>query len=439
MKRMFSNYRVWPLLMAITTSAVVLYTGCKKNDSAGPSFGKNLLDDAKSFYENDVILNESKRSTDTLALKEGAMGKPGLMKKIGRLLKWNEAQEYTLNGTHFLVTPLDENIRPFANKEYEAARCLIFYKDGASNMQMHIMEMVGQKSKPINGSVQEVAVAAFKNFNSGKNIMLGAVESNILFYDAQYKYEKGFRVTNQLQGAPLRLQHTIQVSKRPVLSTTGQRTTEADGCTIHYLVGYHYDLATGEWIDYEILTTWAECPQGENPPSFGGAGGSSGGSTPTDQCFNDCTANMLSLSSEAAVASDLVSFDVSDGIGSFGRLTKWQKPRWVCLKNLTWVLISEEEGQIELANPRSNQWSWKYLEHKSITFSGASYGGSVTPDNGSGTPSFVAGTRNVLVAGMELHFNVTYAPICDCPLIKLVAQSYSVPYTAHAIFPAKPN
>jgi len=214
--------------------------------------------------------------------------------------------------------------------------------------------------------------------------------------------------------------------------------TEDDGCVIHYLVAYHYDPGTGQWIDYVILTTWAECPQTENPPPYGGEGGPSGtgtDTTPKNQCAEDCTNNIFHLSDGAQVTSELESFEVTP----LNAFTKWQKPRWVCLKSLTWALFSEEVGQIQLVTPTANKWQWKFLEHRSITFSGISIGGTVTPDNGEGTPSFTAGTRNVLVAGMALTFNVKYSPICDCPLINLITQPYSIPYSANALFAAKPN
>jgi hypothetical protein len=151
-----------------------------------------------------------------------------------------------------------------------------------------------------------------------------------------------------------------------------------------------------------------------------------GGEEEENSCQQEFLNHPTQLSDGASTASEIVSEEVV----AIDNLTKWKKPKWVCLKNLTWALFSQEEGQVELVDAQTNKWQWKNLEHKKITYSGTSYGGTVTPDDGVGTPSFTAGTQNILYAGMEVSFNVTYAPICNCPGVNLILPPYSIPYTA---------
>lgn len=148
-------------------------------------------------------------------------------------------------------------------------------------------------------------------------------------------------------------------------------------------------------------------------------------------CVSECESNPTFLSDNAVTGSQIESINVVD-INGF---KKYKTIKWYPLENLTWKLISQEEGIVELVDVSTDKWVWNSLVHKSITFKGMSPGGNVTPNQGIGTPSFVAGTPNVLYAGITLDFAVTYAPVCDdCPLIQLAIRPYTIPYTAQGGF-----
>jgi len=407
MKKNFSrNYKLL-LVFFISTAAILLYTGCKKYATPAAGTGSLLSEDARSWYENDVIQNEIKNSKDTLPLKKGLVRKPGLMKQIGGLLKWNDAMEYNDKGTSFLVTPLDEDIKPFANKDYEAGRCLIFYKDAAGDMQMRIMEMIGQKGMPINGTIQEIASAAFHNYTTGKNISQGRINTNILFYNRDYKYEKGFAIRTGAAGRELRLQNSKQAAKRPPLSTMNKRESEADGCTIHYLVGYHYDTGTGQIVDYEILTTWAECPDGETYPSYGGGGGDGGVAPlpPTDECVIGAAHVLDEMTTNVTVVNNTVSISLEAEYA----LTRTKKYDWVVLQSVGWSIHSFETGvHVKNSNPDpSLSWQWQSLKNNGIGMSGVSIGGNIDYSVIRAIPS--VGKYNAI---MDLDFKVKYSIAC---------------------------
>lgn len=161
-----------------------------------------------------------------------------------------------------------------------------------------------------------------------------------------------------------------------------------------------------------------------------------GGGDETNECVESFLGNPTQLSDGVQTASEVISENVS----TIDAITKWKKPEWVCLKSLTWALNSREEGQVQLVDPQTNKWEWKFLNHiQGLSFVGASYGGTVTPLEDVGTPSFVAGTSNILYAGMEVKFKVKYSPVCNCPGVDLILTPYTIPYTAGAIFSAKPD
>lgn len=406
MKKILSRSAALLLTLVVSATLVLLYTACKKYDNPGGDSNLPLLQAAQNWYQTDVIENEIKNSNDTLPLTKGVVRKPGRMKQIGGLLKWQEAREYTYNGINFLVTPLNENSKPFANTAYEAGRCLIFYRDAASKMQMHVMEMVGQKGLPINGTLQDIARASFSNYADGKNVSLGKANASILFYNKEYKYEKGFVIAGNAAGNKLmRLQEVKQGSKRPVLSTVSQRVTEEDWCTVYYLVGYHYDPVTGQIADSEILAVRTECPNGETPPPYGGSGGSSSPPPPDDECAIGALNAINEISNNATVVNNTVSITTE----SEGMQMRTKKYQWVILQGIGWNITSFETGvHIKTRNTNPNlTWVWQSLTNNGISLSGWVAGGHIEPKLMQAIPS--VGKYNAI---MDLTFNVEYSVAC---------------------------
>jgi hypothetical protein len=134
------------------------------------------------------------------------------------------------------------------------------------------------------------------------------------------------------------------------------------------------------------------------------------------------------------VVSETISTQVSD-IDDF---TKHKDPVWRILRNVTWSLYSHETGIIKLVDVANNKWQWESLFHSGISMAGMPVGGTVSFNNGIGTPSFTPGTPNILYAGMSVSFSVTYAPVCNCPGVNLFLPPTTIPYVANAIWDAKP-
>lgn len=151
----------------------------------------------------------------------------------------------------------------------------------------------------------------------------------------------------------------------------------------------------------------------------------------------NCAENCAMIFTDLVSNSMTASYTVSTQVGDVDDFRKSKIMKWVILTNPTFQLISIESGIVKLVDKQSNIWNWESLTHQNITMAGNPIGGAVSFNQGVGTPSFVAGTPNVLYAGMSLDFNVTYHPICNCSVPNLLDQS--VNYNSTIIgWPAKP-
>ncbi len=216
------------------------------------------------------------------------------------------------------------------------------------------------------------------------------------------------------------------VAKPKDKSITGNGPLDnATTCTMWYWVDEYPD---GSEVWTYMYTT---CDDGGG----GGGGGGGSGSTAQDDCANAAYQAADEMSSSSSTSSQIIGMGVTD----IDALTKNVNPTWVCLTNLTWNLVSQEAGTVKLTNAATNRWEWQTLTHVGITKTGGSVGGTVTTDSGTGTPSFTPGTTGILVAGMSVHFNVTYAPAgAHCPVLDIIIQPYTIPYTAGCFFNAAP-
>jgi len=144
--------------------------------------------------------------------------------------------------------------------------------------------------------------------------------------------------------------------------------------------------------------------------------------------------------SDIAEGVEVSSNIVSQSGGTIDNFTKYNNPLWNCLTAKTFNLYSQELGKVSLIDSRNMIWQWEELTHGSISMSGYARGGTVTFNQGVGTPSFTPGTKNVLVAGMELRFTVTYTPAANsCPIVgSLVAPPKHISYVSSCLFNARP-
>jgi hypothetical protein len=227
----------------------------------------------------------------------------------------------------------------------------------------------------------------------------------------------------------------LKANSPEIISGASDDCTGYEYCTWERQCIYHTygDLPSvlecGEWYNTGICWTEYVCGGDLDPCALYGLNCPGA----DDDCSNVCQEVSNALSDV-----QVISEDIDFNITPIDALKKHKNPRWRILKNLTWSLYSQEEGVIKLVDPQTNKWQWESLQHNSISKEGFTVGGTIAYTQGVGTPSFTAGTPNILYAGMSVNVSVTYSPACDCGGANVIIPSFTKNYTSNAIWSAQP-
>lgn len=430
------TFKKTKLLIALTVicgTITLLYTACKKQFGVESLNTNPVVENAKTWFTNEIVNKEK----ELLAAPFSKLPRDSRtrifarMQKLSALLKWEDAHVYNQGGIQFVITPVDQKIKPLKNQNFEACRSIVFFKDNSGKYNMNVIEVLSSKDNSLGIETQEIFGIAFANKQLNTSKQIKSVNADIIFYDANYSYLGSFKTKNgKWSGAKIHLNNKKgATTKKRIASTMNQRTS-CQTCTTWYLVGFWYDMQTGQVVDYEILNQWEECIDNNPPPVYG-----DGNDPGVDyDCLNNCINSANELSNGVQVASETINIDVN----SIDAITKNKNPKWRILKNVTWSLNSQEYGVVKLVDVQTNKWQWESLSHGPITKEGFTLGGTISFTQGVGTPSFTGGTQNILYAGMSLNFEVTYSPVCNCPGVSDIIPPYTASYTSNAIWDAKP-
>lgn len=428
------------LLFFVNILAVFLiFSACKKQYDSTFENTSQLTQSARAWLLNEIKNGSLEDvSITSISARTTLNQKKNWMKQLNDMLEWRNSQEYNKNGIKYVVTPVQQKNKSFSNEDFDGVRYFIFYNDADGKMCMNIIEILSKQKVALKGSLRDIASEAFLNKYLSKETNIENLDANILFYDKNYNPQESFEITHgKWSRNKISLERIKSFDKGDALSTISQRVTEGTGgCETIYTILYEYDTYTGKVLRWWIIDVQEYCPNNNPTPPYGGGGGGGGGTKPptTDDCTKQFLSTPKKLSEGVQVVSELINSNVKD-INTF---TKEKNPEWRCLKSLTWALFSHEKGIVELVDKATNKWQWKSLSHNTITKTGMPYGGTVSSSNGIGTASFTPGTKNVLYAGMSVKFDVTYAPICDCPGVNAILPPYTISYNANALFDAKP-
>lgn len=300
---------------------------------------------------------------------------------------------------------------------------------------MNVIEILSKKAGSLGNDIQEIARIAFINKYMTRNNNLHNVDANIVFYDERYHRESSFKVTNgSWAKTNINFQNQAGAPKRRAVPLMLGRTT-CETCQHWYLIGFWYDLQTGQVVDYEILDEWDECTDPGGPPAGYGTDPTPPADNPPQQCIDQNQAALDDVVNSATTDNETVSVEVS----TINDITKNKNPTWVILKGgiNPWKLKSTELEVVKLVDVATNKWQWESLVHGSIFKEGFVIGGEVAIESQTGTPSFTAGTQNILYAGMSLDFTVKYtATPIPCPPFNWIIPPVPVSYQSNAIWPA---
>ncbi len=172
-------------------------------------------------------------------------------------------------------------------------------------------------------------------------------------------------------------------------------------CTTWYLVGFWYDLETGQVVSTEILDQWNTCESGAPPEGYG--------ESPEPPLEEDCS------SSGPAGLSDMISSSTPDnellGISLLAGTsdTRTKKYEWKIRKGLGWYIFSFDKGvHRKVANQNTNlQWEWETLTHENLSLVGVVLGGSIEYNT-----LYSNADVGVYIAKMNLTFKCKYSFIC---------------------------
>lgn len=421
---------IFPLVLVLIGG---LYTGCRKSEGSGQEV---VIDSevakARAWFIKEVVDKERR----LLSLNKMPSGQDSLRKIFARMtrvekkLKWQEAKSYARNDVKFVVVPLDNIAQHFINKKYTASRSVVFYADESGKMDMHVIEILGKEAATYN--LQELSRTAFENRYFKKSDGYERLTANILFYDRNYANNGSYQLTNGAwSGGNFFLSFKKAFTARDRIMASYSQGSSCGTCTKMFLVGFWYDKVTFEVVDYEILAEWDECSEEYKEPEYGD------GVTQTNNtdCMEECIKNIENLSGSSSTDNSTVSVTFQ----TISNIRKYKNIKWKIHRGFGWNIYSYEKGVVRLADPATNKWVWESLEHERIALEGFALGGTVTPQEGSATPSFTPGTPNVLYAGMHLKYSIKFTPLCgDCIGIEEIIKPYVISYEAGQIWSANP-
>ena len=432
-----TKQRLFIIAPAVLAAIVILYSACQKQINTEVKGKDSFIEVSRGWFINDIVEKEKEMMAQPYSVlpSDDPVRRFARMRRLSELLNWNKAKEYSQYGISYVIVPVEQDVKPLSNKNFEAARSLAFYKDQSGKMHMNVIEIVSKKGGSLGDNIQETASVAFINKYVTKYNKLQSIDASVVFYDETYKRESSFQITNGLWAkASINFQNQSGAPKRRTVPLMLGRTT-CGTCQSWYLVGFWYNLQTGAVVDYQILDEWDECTEFGPPQGYGNYPEPS--ATPPQECVTQNQAALDNLVNSATVENETLSIEVS----SIDSLKKNKTIKWVILRGgpSFWRLVSTELGVVKLVDASINKWQWESLVHGSIAKEGIVIGGEVAVKSQTGTPSFTPGTPNILYAGMSLDFTIEYtATPIPCPPFDMIIPPVSVSYQANAIWPATP-
>lgn len=423
-------------IFAIALLLLAAGLACRKNDHPAVDEPSRVAE-AKAFYQK-VMQKESDLldKSYTELPKHSTRRKFARMKGLSDLFDWNTAMEFGDKAESFLIVPIEGKQTPFMNKKVEAKRFGIFFNDSLGLPAFRVMELVSKNGGTFSADMRETAAAVFTNITYKQPDATDNLTALVNVYDDTYSLLKSYQFSNgngklSTNGISNRIGRPKQ---RPVPVMIGRTT--CGSCQTYYLIGIWYDLETYEIVDSYILDSWDECTQSGAPPSGYGPEPPEG-VDPNVVCHQNGVDAFNSFVNDATAVSETEGFDIS----TISPIKKNKNPKWVVLRGGfgLWHLRSYEKGEIEL-NSYLNRWEWVSLVHDKVDKVGMSnIGGVVDVISHTGTPSFTAGTPNVLYAGMSLEFIVRYtATPIPCPPFTWIIPPVDVSYTSTGLWDANP-
>lgn len=362
----------------------------------------SLTSEAKDWFTNEILTKEN-------ALLESLPKLSPLrtyvrMNALNKLLDWEQSKSYKEQNTTYIIVPVRENIKPFANQKVEAVRSLIFYKAENDTFHLNVIEIINNKSGSIaNKNIQmEIINSAFLKKQFSKKEINLQTEATALVYDENYKPI----IVYQINNGKLSISKSHLINRKGFATPARVASTLAKqmtcGCTTYYTVGYWFDLSTGQILGYEILDQNTVCPGGPNDgPGYG----------PSIEEIQPPDCSVVENDADALVESAQISDEtVNIATVSTEDNSRTKTYEWLIMKGIGWNYKSTDTGVHEKTNngPGPTEWKWKSLTHNSVSPGGITVGGSITYQEKK--VEIEMGQYNTIIA---ISFTLGYSLVCQ--------------------------
>jgi hypothetical protein len=184
--------------LAAAVFTILLVSGCNKTNVRKKTLSENkasLTLVAKNYFES---LAENEKAVSAQLLNSGQIKSTTVrvtpLTKMSPNIMWDKATEVKREDLAYSIVPLNEEIKPFKNKNYEFFRNIIFYRDENGKSNMLILEVLSKKGQSLGNDLQKIAINAFENKYFARNQDIGDLNAFIIFYNEYYVRETSFQL-----------------------------------------------------------------------------------------------------------------------------------------------------------------------------------------------------------------------------------------------------
>ena len=354
----------------------IMYSACRKQDREEVIVEKDLIQRAKTWYATQIVAKETKVLNEPYAVisKTDDRRVFARMGKLQKLLLWSEAKVFNEESLEYVVVPMSAT-KSWQNQKYLGQRAMIFLRKANGDLMMQVVEVLAAKSILSPPDLISTANAAFRSKHGKTSDFKFDSEVNVMFYDENYRHLGSIRYDNgrwNQSKVELRNVKGSPGKERPVSTVT---TLSSCNCTDYYLVGYFYDLETGQIISAHILASYAICEGGYSSPQYGEA--------PGNDSYDACStaeAQLADLISTSQAANSVSSRDES----YLDAITRTRMYDWILRTGGGYQIVAIMKGthtKVKYTTDASLQWSWKNLEYVNIIRTGFVAIGTVEPSS----------------------------------------------------------
>ncbi|HTJ10555.1 MAG TPA: hypothetical protein VL547_00950 [Dinghuibacter sp.] len=178
--------------------ALILFVinACQKPVKSTAPLSQTSPDPAstRSWFENTAIPNENAAvaSGKKLLVHDAPLIQYPRLAGIGKLIDWDNARMYHAGSAENLVVPFKESLHPFSDRDFEAARAIVFSAGPKGVPQFRIVEVISNKGGHLNPDIRDVAAAV-----TGKTAQpVSGVDAHVIVYNRYYAREAMYTYSN---------------------------------------------------------------------------------------------------------------------------------------------------------------------------------------------------------------------------------------------------